>query len=309
MKNIICCFALLFIVVGCEQENPNANTTPDNQEQNEQKDKFIADGNEHLEPIIDAPSLGNSFTNSIGMTLVYIPPGEFMMGSRDSAEEVTKKGSANSSNFTDEHPRHRVKITNGFYMGKTEVTQFQYEEIMNNNPSHFKGQNNPVEKVSWNDAVEFCRELSKKEGKTYRLPTEAEWEYACRAGTTTPFYTGETISTDQTNYNGNYVYGNGSKGVFLGKTIDVGSFQPNAFGLYDMHGNVMEWCQDWYGENYYTVSPTSDPQGPSSGSYRVLRGGPWNDDPKHCRSAFRNWTTSDNRLYNAIGFRILLDLN
>jgi len=298
MKNIICCFALLFIVVGCEPDNPNADTTPDSQEQNE-----------HQEPIIDAPSSGDSFTNSIGMKLVYIPGGEFMMGSRDSVEEVTGKGSAHSGHFTDEYPQHRVKITNGFYMGTTEVTQFQYEEIMNNNPSHFKGQNNPVEKVSWNDAVEFCRELSKEEGRTYRLPTEAEWEYACRAGTTTPFYTGETISTDQANYNGNYIYGNGIKGVYRQRTTEVGSFQPNAFGLYDMHGNVMEWCQDWYGENYYTVSPTSDPQGPSSGSYRVLRGGSWNGDTRYCRSAFRNWTEPGNRLYNAIGFRILLDLN
>ena len=151
MKKIICCLTLLFILVGCKQEIPE------------------------------------TFTNSIGMKLVYIPPGDFMMGSRDSVAEAARKGAAWESEFIDEHPQHRVKITNGFYIGTTEVTQFQYQEIMKENPSHYRGQNNPVERVSWNDAVEFCRKLSEKDGKKYRLPTEAEWESACRAGTTTPF--------------------------------------------------------------------------------------------------------------------------
>ena len=209
---------------------------------------------------------------------------------------------------SNEGPQHRVRITNDFYIGSTEVTQAQYAAIMETNPSHFKGEDNPVETVSWNNAVEFCRKLSEMEGKKYRLPTEAEWEYACRAGTTTPFYTGETIDTSQANYNGREVYGNGTKGVFRRRTIAVGSFPPNAFGLYDMHGNVWEWCQDWYASNYYSTSPTTDPQGPSTGDHRVLRGGFWIVYPGNCRSSVRDWNTPVNRL-SSNGFRILLDLN
>ncbi len=146
------------------------------------------------------------------------------------------------------------------------------------------------------------------EGKKYRLPTEAEWEYACRAGTTPPFYTGETIDTSQANYNGREVYGNGTKGVFRRRTIAVGGFPPNAFGLYDMHGNVWEWCQDWYASNYYSTSPAADPQGPSAGDHRVLRGGCWIVHAGSCRSTVRDWNTPVNRL-SSNGFRILLDLN
>ena len=180
MKNIICCFALLFILVGCKKYNPNAQPTPDKQEQNGQQDKIVADGNKHQETPMDDPEPGKPFTNSIGMKLVYIPHGDFMMGSRDTVEEVSRKRSYKtlSRKVADGHPQHRVKITKGFYMGTTEVTQFQYEEIMNKNPSNFKGEDNPVELVSWNDAVEFCKKLSEKEGKKYRLPTEAEWDYA-----------------------------------------------------------------------------------------------------------------------------------
>ena len=229
MKNMICCFTLLFIVLGCQQDNHNVSPEPD-------------------------PAPRKPFTNSIGMKLVYISPREFMMGSRDSAVEVARKGTRSKPEyFTDEHPQHRVKITNGFFMGSAEVTQAQYMAIMGTNPSHFKGEGNPVESVSWNDAVEFCKRLSEKEGKKYRLPTEAEWEYACRAGTTTPFHTGETISTSQAHYDGHYVYGNGAKGVYRERTMSVGSFSPNAFGLYDMHGNVWEWCQDWYGKPGFPI--------------------------------------------------------
>jgi formylglycine-generating enzyme required for sulfatase activity len=232
------------------------------------------------------------------MKLVCIPPGEFMMGSP--SDELLRK--------SNEGPQHRVRITNDFYIGSTEVTQAQYAAIMETNPSHFKGEDNPVETVSWNNAVEFCRKLSEMEGKKYRLPTEAEWEYACRAGTTTPFYTGETIDTSQANYNGREVYGNGTKGVFRRGTIAVGGFPPNAFGLYDMHGNVWEWCQDWYASNYYSTSPATDPQGPSTGDHRVLRGGCWIVYPRSCRSTVRDWNTPVNRL-SSNGFRILLELN
>ena len=270
------------------------------------------------------PEPGKPFTNSIGMKLVYIPPGEFMMGSRNTAQEIARRAGSKKSDFTDEYPQHQIKITNGFFMGSTEVTQAQYVAIMGKNPSNFKGEDNPVERVDWFTSVEFCRRLSKKEGKKYRLPTEAEWEYACRAGTTTPFDMGETISTDQANYDGTYVYdhkvmkrrtrsGPGyrekTSGIFRRKTISVGSFPANAFGLYDMHGNVWEWCQDWYGKVYYETTPATDPQGPSTGVYCVNRGGSWQWGPRHCRSADRGYLAEPWRCFSHGGFRIVLDLN
>jgi len=251
---------------------------------------------------------GEVHTNSIGMKLVWIPPGEFMMGSRDFALEVVRKANyGKEEGYTNEHPQHRVRISKGFWMGVTEVTQAQWEAIMDNNGSDFKGNNLPVENVSWDDAVEFCEKLSRKEGKTYRLPTEAEWEYACRAGTTTPFHFGETINTDQANYDGNYTYGSGRKGVYRQKTIEVGSFSPNALGLYDMHGNVWEWCSDCYDANYYSKSPSVDPhrQRTSSSSFPAHRGGSWLSKPLHCRSANRSGDLPDLRL-SGYGFRVVL---
>ena len=164
----------------------------------------------------------------------------------------------------DDEIQHKVTLTKGFYMGVYTVTQEQWQEVMGNNPSHFKGEKNlPVEHVSWDDCQEFIKKLREKDKKPYRLPTEAEWEYACRAGTTTPFHFGETISTDQANYNGNFTYGNGKKGVYREKTTPVGSFPANAWGLHDMHGNVWQWCQDWYGD--YPQKDVVDPQGPEKG--------------------------------------------
>ena len=142
--------------------------------------------------------------------------------------------------------------------------------------------------VSWNDAQAFCDWLSKKEGKKYRLPTEAEWEYACRTGTTTPFYFGNSLNSDNANYNGDYPYGTTTKGPWLKCTTPVGTYKPNAFGLYDMHGNVWQWCQDWHELYYYTNSPPSDPPGPNAGTFRVLRGGGWDRGGVDCRSASRS---------------------
>jgi formylglycine-generating enzyme required for sulfatase activity len=233
------------------------------------------------------------FTNSIGMKLISIPGGEFLMGSPE-----TEK-----NRFDNEGPQHRVKITKAFYMGTTEVTQEQWKAVMGNNPSKFQGDNLPVENVSWNDCQEFLNKLSAKDKKTYRLPTEAEWEYACRAGTTTPFNTGETISTDQANYNGNFIYGDGVKGEERQQTTPVGSFHPNTWGLYDMHGNVWEWCEDWYDENYYRSSPAADPDGPSAqGAPHVSRGGSWSNVPWICRSAFR---AGFSPVYRLVGFRVV----
>jgi formylglycine-generating enzyme required for sulfatase activity len=230
----------------------------------------------------------NIVTNSIGMELVCIPPGEFMMGS-PANEEGRNSG---------EGPQHRVKISKGFYMNVTEVTQAQWKTVMGNNPSYFKGDDLPVEMVSWDDAVEFCRRLSQKEGKGYRLPTEAEWEYACRAGSTTRFCYGDS-DTSLVDY---AWYTNNS----IGKTHPVGQKKPNAFGLYDMHGNVWECCSDWYDAGYYSQSPGDDPKGTSTGQYRVLRGGGWNHVASYCRVAYRYNDTPDNHNY-FIGFRLVLD--
>ena len=189
--------------------------------------------------------------------------------------------------------QHEVSITKPFYLGVYVVTQAEYEKVMGNNPSWFSAKGDgkdkvkdmdtgqfPVEKVSWDDAVAFCKKLSelpeeKKAGRVYRLPTEAEWEYACRAGTKTAFHYGDSLSSKQANFNGNFPYGGADKGPYLGRTAKVGSYAANAFGLYDMHGNVWEWCQDWYDENYYKNSPKEDPPGPAQGLHRVVRGGGW----------------------------------
>ncbi|MBC8328931.1 MAG: formylglycine-generating enzyme family protein [Planctomycetes bacterium] len=203
--------------------------------------------------------------------------------------------SGESARASDE-TQHRVTLTKAFYLGETEVTQAQWKKAMGNAPSNFKGDDLPVERVSWDDCQEFLR----KAGEGYRLPTEAEWEYACRAGTTTPFSFGATISTDQANYDGNYTYGSGRKGVYRQKTTPVGSFPANAWGFHDMHGNVWEWCQDRYGA--YPSGPVTDPKGPSSGDSVVLRGGSWPYFPRYCRSASRFRLLPDLQYY-FVGFR------
>ncbi|MBI4604138.1 MAG: SUMF1/EgtB/PvdO family nonheme iron enzyme [Planctomycetes bacterium] len=236
---------------------------------------------------------GATFTNSIGMVLRRIEPGEYLMGSPPGEEG---RG--------DDESQHRVKITRPFYLGVTEVTQAEWRAVTGTSPSRFQGDKLPVEQVSWEDAKELCRKLSEREGKRYRLPTEAEWEYACRAGTATPFHTGGTIGTSQANYDGSYTYGSGQKGVYREKTVAVGSFPPNAWGLHDMHGNVWEWCEDWYGA--YPQGEVTDPRGPSSGVSRVLRGGSWDSDPRNCRSANR-YRIEPGFRNDGIGFRLALD--
>ncbi len=201
-------------------------------------------------------------------------------------------------------------------MGKFEVTQAQWRAVaglpkvnrdLNANPSNFKGDDLPVEQVSWEEAVEFCARLTNKTGKTYRLPSEAEWEYACRAGTTTPFAFGETITPELVNYGGNYLYGSAAKGEYRQKTTPVGSLEvANGFGLYDMHGNVWEWCADPWHENYNGApGDGSIWEANSDKSYRVLRGGSWYTDGANCRSADRLWLTPDNRGLG-LGFRVVV---
>jgi formylglycine-generating enzyme required for sulfatase activity len=249
--------------------------------------------------------------NSIEMRLRYIPEGKFTMGS----PAVEKHRNADET-------QHEVTIRKAFYLGACEVTQEQYQKIMGANPSHFSGQGGgkqqvvdrdtndfPVERVSWNDAVEFCKKLSTKENKTYRLPTEAEWEYACRAGTKTVFHTGDDFNSYLANINGlNYSsYGKETSGPFYRSTRSVAEYKRNDFGLSDMHGNVQEWCADWYAEDYYKVSPKEDPSGPKEGTERVLRGGAWPSSAKSCRCAARNHLPPDEKTYTT-GFRIVLQV-
>jgi len=230
-------------------------------------------------------------TNSLGMKLVLIPPGEFVMGS-----PPTEQG-RNSS-----ETQHDVKLTKAFYMAATEVTQEQWQAVMGKNPSFFEGASLPVDTVPWAEAVDFCRKLGEREHADYRLPTEAQWEYACRAGTTTPFHTGATITTEQANYNGEFTYGDGKKGVFREESTRAGSFPANAWGLHDMHGNVWEWCEDWYGT--YPTEQVTDPTGPPHGEKRAVRGGCWINFPAVCRSANRGSTVPRSWNFH-FGFRVV----
>jgi formylglycine-generating enzyme required for sulfatase activity len=227
----------------------------------------------------------------VSMNLVWISAGTFVMGSPDNEE----------SRDDNEGPLTRATLS-GFWMGETEVTQAQWKALMGKNPSYFKDDNLPVERVSWNSAIEFCDKLSAQVGYRVSLPTETQWEYACRAGATTPFAFGQTISTSQANYNGAQVYGAGSKGANRKKTTPAKSFPPNAWGLYDMHGNVWEWCADWHAGSLPGGS-VANPSGPSDGWLRVCRGGSWRDSPRYARSACRSKWGANGR-HNGLGFRV-----
>lgn len=246
-------------------------------------------GNESANP--------KTLTNSIGMKFVLIPAAAFMMGS---PPYELGRG--------DDERQHRVTLTKGFYMGVTEVTQYQWRRIMGNSPSHFRdcGADCPVEFVSWNDCQQFVQRINLHEGgNTYRLPTEAEWEYACRAGSKPAFANGGITQTS-CGHDANldllgWYCGNSGK-----EPHPVAQKKPNAFGLYDMHGNVWEWCQGWYGP--YPSGDVSDPTGPSSGSYRVLRGGGWHEDVEGCRSAIRVGRPPDSKA-GTLGFRLAMTPN
>ncbi len=248
------------------------------------------------EPELPDSSASASFTEDLGngatLEMIYIPEGRFWMGAREREEGRDVR----------ESPGHRVSVL-PFFMGKYPITQRQWYAVsllddvgmeMMPAPSEFKGNNLPVECVSWNVAVEFCARLSKKTGKAYRLPSEAEWEYACRARTTTRHHFGETISTDLVNYANHY------KG-----TTEVGKFGENGFGLCDMHGNVWEWCLDQWHENY-KGSPIDGSAWMAGGddSYRVMRGGSWDRDPGYCRSAYRSRNNPVN-CSAQVGFRVV----
>jgi formylglycine-generating enzyme required for sulfatase activity len=300
-----------------------------------------------LAALVGAPGFaqepGKTITNSIGMRLTLIPAGEFLMGSPDDEKEARDR----------EKPQHRVRITQPFYLGVTEVTRGQFRRFVDEtdyqteaekdgkggwgwseeakkragprqprfeqnprytwqNPGFEQTDEHPVVNVSWNDAVAFAAWLSRKEGKTYRLPTEAEWEYACRAGTTTRYSCGDDPE-------GLAAVGNIADGTVKAKypdwpgtiaardgyiyTAPAGKFQPNRFGLYDMHGNVFEWCSDGFADEYYKQSPVDDPPGAAGAALRVLRGGGWALEPPGCRSAWRSRHEPEFRS-STVGFRL-----
>jgi formylglycine-generating enzyme required for sulfatase activity len=215
--------------------------------------------------------------------VVPIPAGSFIMGS-----DVEP----------DERPAHRVAITQAFSIGKYEITQEQWLAVMGRNPSQFEGADLPIDRVTWGEAVEFCRRLSSMTGKTYRLPTEAEWEYACRAGSDGRWCFGDG-DADLEQYA--WFEDNGRR-----QSHPVGRLRANGWGVYDMHGNVWEWCSDWYDAVYYNASPASDPRGPRTGENRVLRGGSYGSVAPGCRSANRFFATPDQR-YFASGLRVVLE--
>jgi formylglycine-generating enzyme required for sulfatase activity len=225
--------------------------------------------------------------NSIGMELVLIPSGTFSMGGDKKLEQAEDH----------ETPRHIVNISEAFFMGKYEVTQMQWTEIMDNNPSEFINENRPVERVSWNDVQVFVQRLNtKEETNKYRLPTEAEWEYSARAGSNSAY----TFGGD-TNILSQYAWYRKNSG---GKTHPVGQLHSNAWELYDMHGNVHEWCQDWFDRKYYSQSPSNAPLGPSTGLAKALRGGDWGSEDWYCRCASRSLSSPDRRS-NRLGFRVI----
>jgi len=228
---------------------------------------------------------GSVIVNSIGMKLAYIPADEFEMGS-----PLDEQGRQEDEFL------HRVKLTKPFFIGVTEVTQSQWEAVMGYNRSNFRGEDLPVEKVSWRDAAAFCEKLSEKEGKRYRLPTEAEWEYACRAGARGAF--GGIGNIDDMGW----YEANSEK-----RTHPVATKQANAWGLYDMHGNVSEWCSDIYGADYPVVAVV-DPAGPTEGTYRVIRGGAWSTFGRGCRCAARNSAPVSYQLKQT-GFRVVMEVS
>jgi formylglycine-generating enzyme required for sulfatase activity len=250
-------------------------------------------------PVIGS-ALMLALPGNVPLELLPVASGTFLMGS---PEDEPKR--------RDDETQHDVSITKPYWLGKFPVTQAQWQALMGSNPSWFEGAQLPVENVSWEEAQEiFCEKLTNQEriagrlptGYRYTLPTEAQWEYACRAGTTTPFNTGRNLTTDQANYDGTRPYNGNPKGEYRRTTTDVWSFPANAWGFYDMHGNVWEWCSDWYGS--YPSGSATDPTGRDTGRCRVLRGGSWDNGSDLCRSADRYSLTPVIRI--GYGFRVAL---
>ena len=283
MRSLMLCLVVLPFVISCTGSSETNKAGISSESQSTSQD-------------ISPDNGMGTITNSIGMKLVLVPKGTFMMGSPESEERRRK-----------DETQHQVTISKDYYLCVTEVTQGQYEKVIGTNPSSFQGDtikgrsfNHPVERVSWEDAVEFCKKLSdlpeeKKAGRVYRLPTEAEWEYACRSGSKSAYSFGESSKSL-----GNYAwFGENSKG----QTYPAGEKKANAWSLYDMDGNVWEWCSDWYGD--YPNGAVSDPVGPRGGSSRVARGGSWGNGAADCRSANRDGNVPSFRDFS-LGFRLSL---
>ena len=241
----------------------------------------------------------------VALTMVTIPAGSFLMGSPKDEPGRSE----------DEGPQHEVSL-GAFFMAQTPITQAQWRAVagwqkvgrdLKPDPSNFKGANRPVEQVSWFDALEFCRRLNERTGQRYGLPSEAQWEYACRAGSITPFHCGAMLTTELANYDGNYCYGNGPKGSYRKQTIDVASFPANGWGLHDMHGNVYEWCEDHWHDSYNFAPGDDQPwliPAAADEVTRLLRGGSWFNNPRYCRSAYRG-LSQPGHAYLDVGFRVV----
>jgi sulfatase modifying factor 1 len=264
MKSLLLAMLIGLLMVGCGEEAQKEAVQED-----EAKDDNVV-------------PLGENFTiPDLNLTMIWVKPGTFTMGQERLAMPV-----------------HQVTLTNGFYLGKYEVTQAQWQRVMGSDPSEFKGADRPVETVTWTQAVEFCEKLTETErragrlpaGMAYQLPTEAQWEYACRAGTTTAYSWGDSISSKNANF-----------GRVFGGTTPVGKYPANPWGFHDMHGNVWEWCADWFGT--YPRGSVTNPEGPASGSRRVERGGSWDIGGTYLRSAKR-YNYNPSYRYDALGFRV-----
>lgn len=240
--------------------------------------------------------IGPRWTNSIGMQFAWVSPGLFVMGSPpDEADRL------------DDEMQHPVTITQGFYLGVQPVTQGQWQAILGKNPSRFQGVDRPVECVSWEDCQQFCQALRQADGlltglpSPYRLPTEAEWEYACRGGTSSPYFFGSKLDLSQAKFHTPFNLSGGVQNQPRQETTPVGQFPGNTWGLEDLHGNVYEWCGDYYGA--LGVEAVQDPMGPSAGNTRILRGGSWHSLPSRCRSSCRGWGAPAYR-GSDVGFRV-----
>jgi len=280
MKKLLAAIFVALLMVGCGDDGKSGSDSSESNQTSAEIPPAKTDSSAEGKPFAIA---------DLSLEMLWVKPGTFEMGS-----PTTEAGRRSSE------AEHNVTLTKGFYLGQYEVTQTQWEKVMGDNPSHFKGANRPVEKVSWTEVTSFCEKLTEMEreagrlpaGMAYQLPTEAQWEYACRAGTKTAFFFGDSLTFGQANIRGG-----------PGETTDVGKYPANEWGFHDMHGNVWEWTADWYEE--YTSGAVSDPVGPAVGSLRVTRGGSWFLEAGYARSADRGRLEPALSDYS-LGFRLSL---
>ena len=285
MKKLLAAIFVALLMVGCGGDGKSGSDSSESNQTSAEIPPAKTDSSAEGKPFAIA---------DLSLEMLWVKPGTFEMGS-----PTTEAGRGSSE------AEHNVTLTKGFYLGQYEVTQSQWEKVMGSNPSYFKGANRPVEKVSWTEVTAFCDKLTASEraagrlpaGMTYQLPTEAQWEYACRGGTKTTFSFGDELTAKDANY----AYD--GFGTGLQRTSDVGEYPANGWGFHDMHGNVWEWCADWYGD--YPAGAARDPVGPADGSSRVSRGGSWNFTADNARSANRGGFEPALSI-NALGFRLSL---